>query len=50
MDYSPFNPIVWTLFLGFVATIWGVARIYSARHPDYPGKRPGKADDDPPRA
>ena len=38
MDYSPFNPTVWGLFLAFAAVTWIAVRLFLRRHPDYPGK------------
>ena len=44
MDYSPFNLTVWSLFLAFVVAVWGVIRLFSVRHPNYPGAMPDKSD------
>lgn len=40
MDYSPFNPVVWGLFAGFVAVTWLTVRAYRLKHPGYPGRWP----------
>jgi len=35
-QYSPFNPVIWGIFIGCVALIYVVVRVFRARHPDYP--------------
>ncbi len=40
MDYSPLNPIIWGVFLGFAVFVWAAVRLFAARHPDYPGEIP----------
>ncbi|WFS63948.1 hypothetical protein LF599_07230 [Pseudodesulfovibrio thermohalotolerans] len=42
MDYSPFNPVVWGLFLAFVVSVWIVVRLFARRYPGYPGNMPEK--------
>jgi hypothetical protein len=37
MDYSPFNPLVWGLFLAFVAVTWIAVRLFRKAYPEYPG-------------
>ena len=44
MDYSPFNLTIWSLFLAFVVTVWSIIRLFSARHPNYPGDIPHNSD------
>lgn len=44
MEFSPFNPMVWGLFLCFVAATWLAVRVFFARNPHYPGKIPEKTD------
>lgn len=44
MEYSPFNPLVWGLFLGFVAATWLVVRVYFIKNKHYPGKIPDISD------
>lgn len=41
-QYSPFNPVIWGIFIGSAALIYGVVRAFQARHPDYPGERAGQ--------
>ncbi len=48
MDYSPFNTTVWILFAAFAVLVWGVTRVFSARHPGYPGNKPGTPTEDAP--
>jgi len=38
VDYSPFNPIVWGSFAGFVIITWASVRLYHKKYPDYPKK------------
>ncbi len=38
MDYSPFNPLVWGLFLAFVGIVWITLRLFRSAHPEYPGR------------
>ena len=38
MDYSPFNPIVWGAFTGFVIITWVIVKRYHKKYPDYPQK------------
>lgn len=44
MEYSPFNPMIWGLFLGFATATWLVVRVFFKKYPDYPGKTPDKTD------
>ncbi len=44
MDYSPANPLVWTLFFGFVVMVWGVVRIFIMLHQDYPEEKSNESD------
>ncbi len=44
MEYSPFNPMVWGLFLGFVLATWIIVRVFFVRNPGYPGTLPEKVD------
>jgi hypothetical protein len=36
MDYSPFNPVVWTIFAGCIASIYLIVKVYHRKHPYYP--------------
>lgn len=38
MDYSPFNPVVWGLFLASIAIVWIAVRLFRSSHPEYPGR------------
>lgn len=38
MDYSPFNPLVWGLFIGFAAATWLIVHLFQKKYPDYPLK------------
>lgn len=38
MDYSPFNPLVWGLFLAFIAIVWIAVRLFRRTYPEYPGR------------
>ena len=40
MDYSPFNPLVWGLFLGAIAIVWIAVRCFRGAYPEYPGPAP----------
>lgn len=37
-QYSPFNPVIWGIFIGGVALIYVIVRAFRARHPDYPSE------------
>jgi hypothetical protein len=37
MDYSPFNPMIWLVFIAFCAVTWLVVKLFHSRYPDYPG-------------
>ena len=36
MDYSPFNPIIWLIFAGFVAITYLTVKVFHGKHPNYP--------------
>ncbi len=36
MDYSPFNPVIWLIFAGFVALTYLTVRVFHGKYPNYP--------------
>ncbi len=38
MDYSPFNPVIWSIFFGFIAVTYLTVRVFHKKYPDYPGE------------
>jgi hypothetical protein len=38
MDYSPFNPLVWGLFMACIAIVWIAVRLFRSAYPEYPGR------------
>ena len=37
-QYTPFDPVVWSLFAAFVVVTYLIVKIYHRRYPAYPGK------------
>jgi hypothetical protein len=37
MNFSPFNPIIWLIFIVFCAATWLAVKLFHSRYPDYPG-------------
>lgn len=42
-EYSPFNPLIWFLFIGFCLITYLIVKLFHRRYPDYPNK-PEKED------
>jgi hypothetical protein len=36
MDYSPFNPVIWFIFAGFVAITYLTVKVFHSKYPNYP--------------
>ena len=36
--YSPFNPIIWLLFIGFCVITYLIVKLFQRRYPNYPDK------------
>jgi hypothetical protein len=36
MDYSPFNPVIWLIFAGFVAITYLTVKVFHGKYPNYP--------------
>ncbi len=36
MDYSPFNPVIWMIFAGFVAVTYLTVKTFHSKYPNYP--------------
>ncbi len=36
MDYSPFNPVVWLTFAGFLVVVYVTVKFYHGKYPNYP--------------
>ena len=36
MDYSPFNPVIWFIFIGFVAITYLTVKMFHGKYPSYP--------------
>jgi len=36
MEYSPFNPVIWLIFAGFVAITYLTVRVFHGKYPNYP--------------
>jgi len=50
MDYSPFNPVIWLIFAGFVAVTYLTVKAFHGKYPNYPqsgeaGVRQARIDD-----
>ena len=35
-EYSPFNPLIWSIFIGFCVLTYLTVKLFHHRHPDYP--------------
>ena len=35
-EYSPLNPLIWLLFLGFCVITYVIVKLFHRRYPDYP--------------
>ena len=35
-DYSPFNPFLWLIFVGFLAFVFLIVKLFHRRYPNYP--------------
>ena len=42
--YSPFNPIIWLLFIGFCVITYVIVKLFHRRYPDYPDQLEKKAE------
>ena len=38
MDYSPFNALIWILFIGFAIATWLTVYLFQKKYPTYPRK------------
>lgn len=38
-QYSPFNPVIWGLFIGAMVLVVAIVGAFRSRHRDYPGER-----------
>ena len=36
MDYSPFNPVIWFIFVVFVAITYLTVKVFHGKYPNYP--------------
>ena len=36
MDYSPFNPVIWLIFVGFIAVTYLTVKVFHKKFPNYP--------------
>lgn len=45
-EYSPFNPLIWLLFIGFCVITYVIVKLFHRRYPDYPDKLKKKAEMD----
>lgn len=39
MDYSPFNVIIWLVFIAFCFLTWLLVMLYHSRYPEYPDRK-----------
>ena len=37
-EYSPLNPLIWLLFLGFCVITYVIVKLFHRRYPDYPNE------------
>ena len=37
-EYSPFNPLIWLLFIGFCLITYVIVKLFHHRYPNYPNK------------